>query len=645
MGIFAVFIFLVCIPIFPSWVCRKRFEEMFAFSLMAGVLFVLLGGFLHVLNASVYILLAWAVLSAAFALWKSGDKRKQLLQNIFTPGFAVFCLIFLGLFVVSRGHMLNDWDEIAFWGPFTKETLRLGAFHNSAGSVVSVHLAYPPGSTLFEFLWLKLYGGYSEPQMYLSFHILCTAFLLPSLRDVSWKQPAKLAFRGLLTLVLPGIMFSSYMRNIYPDVLLGLAFGYAMFHVFAIGRPKAFDFIHIGVACAFLYLIKDVGILFILITLGTLFVKTLFMLEALEGGKGFWKNISVPLADKRTAGIGLAASALIPILVYVGWSVQISSLPQQFAASTVLDANGISALFNGSAPAYKYGILSYFTESILTYPTVTARISPSYIAWIVILFVVLLVAGFVFFKKGERKNLNWVNVCMCVGGLLYALAILMIYLFNFNEQQGSKLSSYSRYMNTYLMGYLLFFYLTACAIWQKHDFSAKVKLPYELAGYVAVCFVALYVLLPSAVLRNIRYGGAGSGFDSARAALKEDASFLQQRVDIETDKVYLVIQCTRGYEYFVLLYETMPLKTNPNYSWSIGAPYVTEDGIEDTWTKAMTKEEFAHELAEGGYNYVYLVQTDEQFTQQFGALFSDGGVEGMLYRVQGDGKLMIADEN
>lgn len=643
LGIFVVFLFLVCISIFPCWVCRKRFEEVFAFSLMAGVLFVLFGGFARMLNAGVYVLLGWAVLSAAFALWKSGDKRSELLGRVFTPGFAVFCLVFVALFILSRNHMLNDWDEIAFWGPFAKETMRLGAFHNSAGSVVGVHLAYPPGSTLFEVLWMKLYGGYSEPQMYLSFHILCTAFLLPALRGVTWKQPAKLLFRAMLTVLLPGVMFSSYLRNVYPDVLMGLAFGYAMYVIYTIRRPRAFDFINIGVSCAFLYLVKDAGILFILVTLGALLVKTLFMLEAPEG-KGFWRNRSVAAADKRTAAIGLAAACVIPVVIYVGWSMQIAHLPKQFAAGTVLKTDEIRALFDGIAPAYKYGILSYFTKSILTYPSVNALVSPSYVAWLVILGAALLAGSILFFKKGERKNINWLNLCLFAGGLLYALAMLMIYLFNFNEQQGSKLSSYSRYMNTYLMGYLLFFYLAACDVWETHGFSSRIKPRNETIGYVAAGLVVVFILTPLAVLHNALFNGRGTSFDTARAELKQEAEYVKEYVDLERDKVYFVIQCTRGYEYFVLLYETMPLKTNPNYSWSIGEPYVTDDGIEDTWTKKMDAGGFMQELVEGGYDYVYLVQTDGQFTRQFGALFPDGGVEGTLYRVQGDGTLAVVSQ-
>jgi hypothetical protein len=104
------------------------------------------------------------------------------------------------------------------------------------------------------------------------------------------------------------------------------------------------------------------------------------------------------------------------------------------------------------------------------------------------------------------------------------------------------------------------------------------------------------------------------------------------------EKVYLITEHRDGYEFLKLQYSFYPLHSNDG-AWSIGTP----KDASDIWTLPITAAQWADILRQEHYDYVYLSNIDEVFTELFSGLFANAPREKALYRVEvsGDAVLLV----
>ena len=135
-----------------------------------------------------------------------------------------------------------------------------------------------------------------------------------------------------------------------------------------------------------------------------------------------------------------------------------------------------------------------------------------------------------------------------------------------------------------------------------------------------------------------------SAFDRTNRAVEFENQnpLLFNKVDLERDKVYLIIQQTNGLEYWMTKYYANPVKTNTNFSWSIGTPVYEGD----IWTLKITASEWSKMLIDEGYNYVYIENVNDMFISEFGQLFDKSADIGnkKLYKVEQAGSRIILKE-
>jgi hypothetical protein len=89
---------------------------------------------------------------------------------------------------------------------------------------------------------------------------------------------------------------------------------------------------------------------------------------------------------------------------------------------------------------------------------------------------------------------------------------------------------------------------------------------------------------------------------------------------VSEKKVFLVAQGDSGSLYFRTSYYLNPVYLNPYATWSISQECKTQDGYE---TPRISCTEWEQELAQEGYDYVYLMHIDDSFIVDYGRLFTD----------------------
>ena len=644
MGIIFVFLYIIALSLFPCYYFNRSLAETMPFMLVSSILILYIFGFLQALQLGFYFLLIWAVASSIYTLWQvKKDLKIFIIKHFASPGFVVFCLLLVVFSIIFHNRLLSDWDDVAFWGPFIKETYRLGAFHNTIGTGVSVHLNYPPGSTLFAYQWLMLFGSISEAQTILSFHMLCSILMLPAVQGYAWKEWKRWFPAAIAVMIVPCVFFTSYLNSIYPDALLGIMFAHVIYIIWEMHTPNTFSIFRIVVSLSFLPIIKEMGLLFMLIGIGSLLIKVVFMLKiSAVGYEQIWWRSKATIQRKFSIGIGFFACIIIPFIFWQSWTSHVRELPAQFSIGQ-LSISGLLDIINGTAPAYRYSIVNSFLHSILSSPHVPSGLSAllrlSYMPWLLIIYIFVHALNIFANPKKERRPLLWMNTCMFFGGIIYAGLILTMYLFGFNQYEGIRLASYTRYMNTYLVGYLGFSMMVFCQILSST--ASKKTWKFFVGWRELLSGIILLLCIPYTIFYNAVRSFIPSNYGTERIMLQIDAAIIRKAsVDLEQNKLYFISQNSSGYPYWTFKFELLPLQTNPNFTWSIGKSY----GEEDVWTRAMTAEEFSQTLLSQRYTYVYLQFVDETFIQQFSSLFAqeDDIRSGQLFLVHNyNGKAIL----
>ena len=93
---------------------ERTFEEILPITCMGIVLVLFLFGAAGMLSAGVYAVLLAAACFWAYGLWRIvRGGGKQLLKNLITPAFVIFCVLFALLMLGDYGMLSTGWDDFS----------------------------------------------------------------------------------------------------------------------------------------------------------------------------------------------------------------------------------------------------------------------------------------------------------------------------------------------------------------------------------------------------------------------------------------------------------------------------------------------------------------------------------------------------
>ena len=320
-GFLLPLIFIILISGVGIFLFNRRFEEVLPVMLMSISLIMFLTGFLD-LRVGYVIVFLLPLLIPIWIIYRKKTKQDIYIKEyLLTPAFAIFLLLYSIIYIINFNRGFMVWDEFSHWGPMVKETLRLNQFYSIPESTLYVHKDYPPIITLFETLWCKLCGGYSEKYIYRSLQVLEFSLLFPFLRRLEWKKSvsfiAKLAC--ILVIMMVGMLViglgeAKFYSTIYTDAVLAILLAYGLAFIYINEECDRFSIFCLIILLSFILLTKQMGMVFFLIIWGTLILKLL-----LERNYQKWF-------------VGLI-TLILPCGFYMGWSYYVSKLKlgQQFS--------------------------------------------------------------------------------------------------------------------------------------------------------------------------------------------------------------------------------------------------------------------------------------------------------------------------
>lgn len=578
------------------------------------------------------------------ALWRTARKKawRAFVSNVCTPSMLLFAALFVCVVWVQKDRAVSIQDDYNYWFRVWRTMWVDQKLPLYPGSDMVFHQSYPPGLPTLEYLGSMLRGAFVQGDAFCVYGVFCVSMAMPLCERLPWRRAWLLPAAAFAALLLPtafhlqyDAVYSAY-HSLAGDAALGMTFGLALF-VGCVESPGLGSLARLSLLCAMMSLIKPSGIGMAAIAL------------VLAGLMGFARAKQTGTRIGKGAA-WLALAACLPALLHTLWRWKLAAQSVEVVYGVQFDGTTLWNLFLGRDTSYRAEALSAFVTFLwrrwaVANPYGAFSVLP--LRHFVLAALLLLPAlGLLAFGDRGAKPRRAVRVVgVAVGYGLYALGLLMVYLFSVPRLGGAEaLPSFDRYMGTYYQAVLvcLFGWMARVAATRhitRERIAARAALAYLLALTVAVVpvgqtYTSVMVLRKTRLNPNdymVKY------YDTPLLGeLNERAAYILESVPADaTVGLYYLRHAHHGQNVQAVTY---PLRTVPKAALPpVGPP---EDPFRDEGWREVR-----------GFDYVYIAQADEAFAEIYGFLF-EGGFEtfrgdwerGRLYRVrlEGDGGLAFS---
>lgn len=596
-------------------------------SLIIGIMFVS-GAVFKSFDPGQYLLTAFGIAGAAytvFSVFRTVRRRSRVLaqegqitgrNELFVPAFGMLVLAVLYGAAAFYGVFLQHIDEFHLWGPVVRGMLsdnRLPDWSVYGGSQMYA-------ASFFQLFFLKL-TGYSEQTLYaVSFLMTWIGFLLPVsyVRRRDWKKVV------IYSLILFFSLYSLYRysyKSIYVDLpCASWAGGLASWWYVKRERASASisDRVIIATGLITICFMKTfVGILMAVLVL-------LFILFG-EGGK---RMQSAEPAKKRRMILTAALTGAAVVCVYMAALLLICRLD-----SYSMFPAGVGALMSGAEistgkAVRVFGALANAFLGSSTAPHSRLEIYP--FAFLVMLIVWLIVSGWIY----SRKISGRVYGCyIAVATVMYLMFLGVAYVFLFSYEEAVRAAGVTRYFSILL----IYLFLICLNLWMGGYGSLKGRREYLLKfGSLSLLLLFIYgvndrFIADATAFNEYQINGSTDIQEAGRQSRS-----IKKIIDGK-DRVYFINQGT-GNEYpqNVAYYYLEDQVSNYLFEpWRF-----TEQGCEIRIKEfeQPTISDLPRLLAEGGYTYLWVYDTDSYLAGALASVFdvelsSDEMRDGQLFRV------------
>ena len=566
-------------------------------------------GLLKWLNVIVLLVALGFSIGAGFRIYNRKLKSSVFMSNVFTPGFFVF-MILVGLTIyTTRGLLFSGWDEFSHWGLVVKNMVALDTFASGAAST-TMFKGYPPATALLQYYFLSYNPVFAEADIVRALLVFSYSLMIPMVQFTKLKDWIKIPFYTLMFYCLPLIFYYNFQTSIYVDAVLGLLYFYLVYTYWSAQKMDFYLVLRLSLAGSVLCLVKQSGIVFALLA------WSIVLIDHFSG------IVSKKSKIERRSDLKHSIVILIPLLVAIvsnlSWNLYLkltkATIALPFGKITI---TGIQSLLTDKILTYQSTTITNFTKVFFDPKVFNYMIPLSYFRWPLFLFVIFVFGYFFISDKQLKRKIKTIGCGVLIGYFIYTAGLLLLYLLTYTQYEATTLASLSRYMNTYLIAFFFIAFAIGMDVLNKQlevfnwiirtilfCFSAAI-----LIKCIFVPFVPYKEILPDFRGRQVNHSiNFRSDFD--------DINRYTTKLDARTDRIFVIIQNTDGYGYWVIRYLVTPIAIEPNFSWSLGAKYNNND----QWTKDLSLAQWKEQLT-SEYTYVYLFNIDDAFIDRYGSLF------------------------
>lgn len=568
---------------------------------LSSALLLYIAGLFNLMKFAVYLIYLFAIISFVYIIYCI-IKKKIKIREIFTPGIIMYIFVIMIMAFIVKDTYYYEWDEFSHWGANLKAMVEYDVFWSNK-IYDGVHVVYTPIAGIIEYFFCKINGGFAEDVSYMAINTFIITLLLPIIKG------QKHNLKSYIKLILFWFMFycsiklcNFQLTSIYIDMLLGILFALGMVLAYRLDGKE--DKINLILTLIMMPLLKDTGLLLLGIILMQLFFNKV-ILKIIEERK-------ITKQHFKIFGI-IVLMLIIPLVFYGTWKIYcgvngkvLDDRHDKNAISEIDIKEYIKGILLIDTDNSKYkDISNSFYDALNTTPVVGGLESTvTAVKLVAVLDIIGIIIYLVNKDKQDKKKIATILLALNIGFGLYCLLLLATFMFAFTETEGRALASYSRYMSTYFIAWIII--------------TVGLALNSKIKNVILSLTIAIMLCLyPTSVISIVDITSRKnlSGIDDE---IRTEANIIKENVELN-DKVYIIYQnIGGGYEYHKLRYSISPIVTNLLYEWSLGPKYYESD----IWSLDLTKEEFEKKLIDEEFDYLFIAKIDKQFVDIYGSLIN-----------------------
>lgn len=447
-------------------------------------------------------------------------KEKEILNNIFTPGFLIYALLFTFNVFITQNRLFEDYDEFSHWGLVAKNMFEYGTYGVNPESVV-VYNDYPPFTATFQYLFLGVGRIFREDVVIMAQNTLYLSIIIPITKSLRWN--IKGWTRTVLLIVFtPMIFYKNFFLEILVDGIMGVMFAYTIYSAFQ-KEDIRIKCINILTGLIMLSLTKTTGIALailavVIIVIGEI-IENRYSKEKLKKElKLFWVVI------------------LIAILICGIWYIKIKTVEKKW------DFKQLSVEENDRD---EKEVTKDFIKTLFTIQNITERYLTGGTTILLLIAVTLIVD-----KKLKNKNYRYYGISMLISIPIYLAGMLMIYLRIFDVMEASFMACFDRYINTIFLAVTMF---QVYVISENNEYSLRENI---------VISIILLVLIPQSNISQ-KYINGRSYIKKAETTRSVHTKIKNYKEILEIDDRILYIAGIEAVGKYLIVqnnYEIMPNK-------------------------------------------------------------------------------------
>ena len=607
MSYIIIFLIVVSIAAFLAKVFNKKIDITIPISVMLIVLIIYPFGFFYRLDIGVYVVEFVAAASLLYLIYRfiKSIIKKDILdffKNLFTPGLVVYILFYICFIYINRKRLFFNWDEFSHWGTIVKNMFSFNSYGTNPETIL-IFRSYPPFTAIFEFFTQKVVNSYSEGRIIIAMNLIYISMVLPVFENIEWKRGlSKLLIYVPIIFILPLLMYSNFYTTIYVDGILGIFFAYILYIYFTKKNNCMIKHISICLGIISLPLIKNAGAGLAILALLVIFVDIIY-----------WHRKNKE--DKKVFHRNLLFLMLYVVCLIIGkysWDihVMVTNTHISFDTDKILISNIISLIF-GNGEEYQYTVIRNFVKQFFIEPIDinVGKLTNFTILLIFILYSIYM-AHLIYKRQGDTLYKRYIltSIMLTICYIIYMLALLVLYLYNYTEYEAINLASYSRYSCMFLLGMYAF---NTFLIFENITEIKRDKLNY------LILFVIIFSVLPINSLKKLSIDNKTSIQNTISTRAKYSQIRKYKSILNKDDTVYYISCGSKGYDYHVSRYELIPYELESMPSWSLG----TERYEGDIWSRNISLESLKSTFINNNVTYVYIFNADETFKEIYFELF------------------------
>ena len=615
---------------------RQKFLNSLATSYMAHILLVLLSGLLFKkLSYGIILGLVLAIFALIFGLIKESKKDKAFIKNRLNEfqedGLFIFLIFYIFCFFINFGKRFTEWDEFSHWGMFLKECIRLDCLY-CMSPLEFAHKDYVPAFTLFETIWCKLSGGFSEPNAYRAIQMLTFSWIIPICEvkikssDASYSAKTKKkrimllavisTYCILLLLNQPG---TSFFHSIYVDLPMGVLLAWCIVEIYRM-KDKRYLVVELMIGLTVLTLSKMIAIALLPLVLSLVFARFFIFKDNPEELQNKTKNNYANIIKNIVL---LLLMGILPAIIWLWfnlfvhkWCHTIGNKQSYFGmmASSILEpfkAIGKSNIEYLGTLRHNYIHAIFYTKLLI--------IGGSYFLILLLIVIALMVFAVLTKNSYFKKKVCCLNAWIIASGLYYSVLMYYLYATAFTEYEAVRLASYDRYMESFLVTVVLI----AIGVYFEHRIFSGEKQRNGLltASFALMSYMFLFHI---SAFDTVFTGYISKDINTIWNEWQFANDIIQSCPDAQ--RIYLV---SRGDTGWILVKEKYYCNPIIIGGGSIG-PAIDEN---DIWSIDYSVEEFVDELNK--YDYICFHKIDDDFKDKYSVAFNDAYTieNGDIYKV------------